>query len=305
MQTSPSFLDIMITRNPDQTLSTEFYTKPIASNTLINYHSNHHITHKLNTAAGLIHRVYSIDQKNNDKTKNEIIHKILRINSYPKHVINATIKKYKSKRNSQNQESPNEMTSNQLNKRYASLTYIKGISERTAKFLKKENDNLQIAYSNKYKNRIFSKLKDKIPKEHKRNLVYKIPCATQNCNRVYVGVTTTSLKKRLSGHKSNISTVKQTGSAPTGLCQHIKEFGHDFDLSQTKILHECSKIRKLEMLEYLHINDNKNNVNKKLTSRELSENYKTILELINKRKKHISPHTQANQHSNTTVEDEM
>ncbi|XP_062557507.1 uncharacterized protein LOC134222365 [Armigeres subalbatus] len=50
------FLDTLITRHEDQTLSTSWYSKPIASGRLMNFHSFHPTTMKINIASNYIDR---------------------------------------------------------------------------------------------------------------------------------------------------------------------------------------------------------------------------------------------------------
>jgi hypothetical protein len=276
-----AFLDMLITRRSDQTLTTEFFSKAISNNVMVNYNSNHHIIHKMNVVRNLIHRVFKLDNKNSEATMRETIHKILSKNSYPKWFINTQIKKFKTKDSIRNQ------TTVMRPKRYMGLLYIKGITERATKFLKNQNDNLEIATYNTKQNRIFSNLKDPIEKESKRNIIYSIPCS--ECRASYIGQTKTTLKKRLQGHKSNINLVDKYPNPPTALCQHVKNTKHAFDLGKTKILHQCKKVGHLDFMEMTYINDDHNAVNRKQDCLKLSNTYSTILKLLKKRSNYIEP----------------
>ncbi|XP_062710337.1 uncharacterized protein LOC134288705 [Aedes albopictus] len=82
------FLDMTVIRNADQTLTTEWYAKPIASGRMLNYNSFHQPKYKINVANNFIHRVCSLTR---NKPLDEIaktIHQHLRQNNYPKSLIN-------------------------------------------------------------------------------------------------------------------------------------------------------------------------------------------------------------------------
>jgi hypothetical protein len=82
------------------------------------------------------------------------------------------------------------------------MLYIKGLSEKVSKMLKHDNDNLKIAFRNHNNNNLFTKLKDKTVDLIKTNVIYAIPCTTNNCKAIYTGLTTTNLKTRISNHNS-------------------------------------------------------------------------------------------------------
>jgi hypothetical protein len=84
IQNKIPYLDILIHRHENQTITTSLYTKPCASQRLIHFNYNHHITQKSNTALGLIHRIYKLDNENNNKQKKTIIQNIINHNGYPK-----------------------------------------------------------------------------------------------------------------------------------------------------------------------------------------------------------------------------
>jgi hypothetical protein len=41
------------------------------------------------------------------------------------------------------------------------------------------------------------------------NIIYTIPCGYQNCDKQYVGMSPTSLQKRLEGHQSDINNINK------------------------------------------------------------------------------------------------
>jgi hypothetical protein len=86
-----SYLDVEINRNDDGLLDTKWYMKPIATGRLVNFKSNHHIQQKLNSAKGLIHRVFNLSSGNNFIDNRNTITIILLKNGYHKSLINRII----------------------------------------------------------------------------------------------------------------------------------------------------------------------------------------------------------------------
>ncbi|XP_062557238.1 uncharacterized protein LOC134222111 [Armigeres subalbatus] len=82
------FLDTLITRHEDQTLSTSWYSKPIASGRLMNFHSFHPTTMKINIASNYIDRVIRLTTNTNWNILKQIIFQNLRQNNYPAALIN-------------------------------------------------------------------------------------------------------------------------------------------------------------------------------------------------------------------------
>ncbi|XP_062705294.1 uncharacterized protein LOC134287463 [Aedes albopictus] len=82
------FLDTLVIRNPDQTISTQWYSKPISSGRLLNFHSFHPISMKINVAANFIKRVTLLTTNLNQQQQSNIIFHHLRSNNYPSSLIN-------------------------------------------------------------------------------------------------------------------------------------------------------------------------------------------------------------------------
>ncbi|KAI4476868.1 hypothetical protein M0804_013195 [Polistes exclamans] len=76
---------------------------------------------------------------------------------------------------------------------------------------------------------IYTKLKDKVDKFEKSNLVYKIPC---ECEKSYIGQTKQKLKKRLDQHKNDCKPINISKTNTTALAEHHFKTGHIFNLTQ-------------------------------------------------------------------------
>ncbi|CRK98733.1 CLUMA_CG012062, isoform A, partial [Clunio marinus] len=134
----------------------------------------------------------------------------------------------------------------------------------------------------------FSKLKDKIPDGEKKNLIYKIDC---ECERCYIGQTSRQLKQRISEHEGgcrklnriiNADIINETDFreiiSKTALLEHAAEFDHVFDFKNVKILDQTSNTSQLNVLEMLHIINNKT-VNRRTDTINLCHIYNGILHL--------------------------
>lgn len=85
------FLDTIITRHIDQSLSTSWYCKPIASGRLMNYHSFHPTALKMNVASNFIDRVTKLSTNQDIQRQKQTIFQHLRRNNFPSALINRMI----------------------------------------------------------------------------------------------------------------------------------------------------------------------------------------------------------------------
>lgn len=132
--------------------------------------------------------------------------------------------------------------------KYVSTPYIPCLSEKLSKILRKHNITLAYQPRDKVKNTVFSRLKDPIPKQKTKNVVYAVPCGTDD-GKVYVGQTGRMLETRINEHRSNI----RKKEAKTGLTQHHMEEGHNFDFEKTDILERIENQETRTIAEAFHI----------------------------------------------------
>lgn len=178
-------------------------------------------------------------------------------NEFPRGLINKLIHKYyvRSKKGEINRDITSKI--------YKSATYIPGLSERIkhSKIYDRENFQIAFTYDNTLQ-QIYSNTKDKIPRNEKSDVVYKIPCngdGSHVCNMVYVGTTKSKLKTRISAHKSNIKLRSNSSDNKTALSSHCKDTGHYPDFENVAILQEEKNYSKRYILEMLHIMNTPNN----------------------------------------------
>lgn len=173
---------------------------------------------------------------------------ILRKNNYPESLIQQTLKRrvhvlYNAHQGDHHEGDP---------KRYASIPYVPGLSEKVGKTLKKFEITASFKPSNKIKDVVFTKLKDTIPKMKQINVVYSIPCGACD-DKQYIGQTSQTLEKRIAQHRNSV----RSNASATGLTQHSVENGHGFDFSRTEILERINNDASRLSAEMLHIKINR------------------------------------------------
>lgn len=260
-----NFLDLTLIRENNR-IFTKWYTKTVSSGRYLNFNSEHHIIHKNNVITAIIDRAIKLTSP---RYRTETIKKaklLLLKNNYPQNQIDKITKKrvhvfYNSISNKRHTLQDNEP------KKYYSIPYISGLSERIGKIFQHHNINITHKSQNHIK-QFFSKLKSRTPKLKQTHLIYEIPC--NNCEGKYIGQTTQYLQERIKAHK-------YTKSASTALNKHKTETGHTFNYNEASILGFEHNNYKRNILEMIHINLQPNSVNSKSEINNLSKIYQTIL----------------------------
>lgn len=284
------YLDITIHRDENGKLTTNWYCKPIASNRLLNFYSNHPSKMKFNVAKSFIRKVFRVSHKSFWYENLTKIREILRKNNYPNLLINKLIKEVRHCKARSGTESyaylsfnkTSNVTRNNQNqsKQFASLAYVPGLSEKISKSCKAFVPDVQFAMKPHDKNdRLFSKLKSKIPIDEKSGLVYKIDC--KHCNAVYIGETIQKLATRKYQHQCDCK--KQITKTSSALAIHAKENDHTFDFDNAKILKQENNKLKLQIHEVNQIIRYENNTcNKKTDKKDYTNTYINLIKNMKK-----------------------
>ena len=114
--------------------------------------------------------------------------------------------------------------------------------------------------------------KDVTDKWDRTNVVYKFTC--KSCPASYVGETKRALRTRINEHKKN-------NNPEAVVYQHTKNFSHEFDWNNVKIIDYESNYKKRIISEMIHIKCNKHNVNKKEDVKFLNSSYVPLLRILN------------------------
>ena len=240
------FLDVLVTRSVNGTISTSIYKKDTHTDQYLNFNSYQPVEHKAAVIKTLIHRAKEIPS--NEQLKEIEISKVkhsLRKNAYPSQFINKIVAKETLPREEDNDN------------KHVILPYIKGLSENLRRVFKNHNVNLHFKSNFTIRNKV-TKLKDKIKPLKNNNLVYKINCS--ECPISYVGETKQRLEKRIDQHQA---AVRRGDANHSGMSEHCVENLHSFSKENVKIIeNNLSFYAERKYAEAVHIKKTSNNCNR-------------------------------------------
>jgi hypothetical protein len=198
------YLDIELHRQNNGRILTKWYSKPMASNRLLNYNSNHTLQQKINVASGLIKRVCELTTTNPKIENLPRITELLKRNNYPVPFIKKLFYKYLNHQQNGFMGDKKSTQNNNVQIKYKSISNVNGLTAKLSKCFKNVTNSLKICPKNiKTAKNLYTKVKDKTEKGKLSNLVYAIPCL--DCQKSYIGMTHRQyLQKRLKQHFGDI-----------------------------------------------------------------------------------------------------
>ena len=135
--------------------------------------------------------------------------------------------------------------------------------------------NVRMSYTGINKLRSLIRVqKDKLPKNQKNNVVYKISC--KDCDASYVGQTGRLLKTRVKEHRSHINRNTTQRSVIT---DH-RLTNHEFDWDNVEILDTEPYLNKRLVSEMLFIRRQENGLNRQEDTECLNQAYISIIERL-------------------------
>lgn len=282
------YLDISLNRLADGKVITNWYHKPIASNRLLNFYSNHPMRMKINIVKSFVRKIFRVSHKTFWKENLKRIHNILGKNNYPKTMIDKIICTVQRTRRNYNhtsyafmsfdQTATLESTKIQERKKYSSLVYVPNLSDTITRSCKHFIPDVQLAMRPQNKNsNMFSNLKSEIPKENKSSVVYKIDC--EDCEATYIGETIQKLGTRKRQHMND--TKKQSNSNNlSALAKHAIKNKHNFKFDEMKILVNERNKTKLQIHEVNQIiKFERNACNDKTDKKDYSNTYYNLIKM--------------------------
>ena len=173
------FLDTLVQRNHDKSISVKIYRKPTHTNQYLKYTSHNPTSAKQSVITALFDRADNVVSNEKDKIEEKhLISAALQQNGYPKEFIQRTVRRH-IRRKEQSREQPEEEPKHTKS---INLPYIQGLKRA----LNKHNIKATF-YTQTTLRSLLSKPKDPIPKEDRNNAVYQLNC--KDCEAVYVGET--------------------------------------------------------------------------------------------------------------------
>ncbi|XP_062716693.1 uncharacterized protein LOC134292045 [Aedes albopictus] len=275
------FLDLLVIRQEDNSIKTDWYAKPISSGRMLNYFSFHPTDQKLAVVNNFIDRVRSLSTIRTREQQDQLIHQHLRNNDYPHTLINRLLRQ---PRRIENTDRPTV---------YRSIPYIDGLTPSIKKII--TNSGLQLGISHSNRNTVgnlYKSAKDPIPVLNKNNVIYRIDC--RDCPSAYIGMTTNKLRTRMYGHQTHINTLEnklaegyqytdpeiQLLQEKSALMSHCINHQHRFNIQQPSLVDSTYKRQALQVLEMCHIATTSNTVNHRTDTDNLSCAYANLLSTI-------------------------
>lgn len=264
---SIAFLDLLVIRMENGILKTDWFHKETWSGRYLNFNSTLPFSYKRNTIKILTDKILELSDKEFHAKNFQLLTDTLVRNGYSKRLINEIIEQTRMSNNNDNPIEQKEGT------KFVSIPYIKGAFEKIRHVFKDTDTKVVGRGGNNLGRNIFSKLKDKIPKEKQSGVVYKIPCCLEN---TYVGETGNRLGTRTGQHEYNI---KVNNSSHSALCKHAISTKHGPKFDQTEILFIERNQKARQIKEMIGIKQTKNNLNLKTDTLFLSTIYNDLLGL--------------------------
>lgn len=236
------FLDMMLERNHNQITTT--WLPKCLNGRYLDYHSQSPFQHKQNTAIALFDRAIKLTCVENREEALKQATSLLEKNNYPPWFVQMV----KTKRVHKHYNTLETESQVDPLPKYVPAPYIPCLSEKLRKILRKSNITLASKPQNKVKQRIFSKMKDPVPPGKQKNVVYSIPCGTDD-NKEYIGQTKRMLEVRVAEHQNDC----RKRNPKSGLAVHMMEEGHVFDFNKTRILDRIQDQATRCIAEVFHI----------------------------------------------------
>nr|CAH7767041.1 unnamed protein product [Callosobruchus chinensis] len=286
---SVPFLDTRFIRTVNNVLLVDWFRKPTASGRFLNFNSYHKMGIKINLVKQMKARVTKISDATFLTSNLHTLANLFINNSYPRQLVHRIlfstemtipppppppINEQASPANSyvrvSHSSGAHDPPFPDSHVRFAVLPYVKDISPKISRLFKELN--CKIAFKSVLTiNKIFSKVKDKVPLSGLTNIVYSINC--NNCNLEYIGQTSRSLKGRIVSHKSDARLHPER----CALASHIYDLGHTANYEEAKILEREAKTSKRIFLEMAHIFQSDRCMNKKSDIKQLCSIYSYLL----------------------------
>lgn len=245
-----SFLDILLTHEPNGKISCDWYHKNTWSGRYLNFHSWLPNNYKINTIKILTQKILKLSDTKFHNKNFKILKDTLTHNHYPEKLVNNIIWKQKNVHTNSDSRVENETTN------YLAIPYVKNLYEKIKNLFKSYNFKIIGRAATSLNNNLFTKIKDTIPLKKQANVVYQVQCS---CNATYTGQTKQFLEKRFYQHKRDIN--KDQNLSISALTRHLKDTNHQISIDNIKILEKQTNFRKRSILEMLQIKSSTNSLN--------------------------------------------
>ncbi|BHF85686.1 hypothetical protein SprV_1002885800 [Sparganum proliferum] len=226
-----AFLDVLVCRKDCGGLKTKVFRKATNTMQVLNFNSNHPISHKRSCVRTLYRRVETHCSEPEDKIAElQYLRRVFKANGYPRNFVNRCIRK--------RDERPNRTDT----KVWRALPYVKNVSEAVGRLLAP----LGVGVAHRPEatiRRQLMKPKDPLPRQETSGVVYRIWCSCGQSN--YVGETGRQLQTRMAEHAAAV----RRNDANSQVAAHSTGSGHTFKFDEAEILARGDNRVSRELLE--------------------------------------------------------
>jgi hypothetical protein len=221
------------------------FRKKTHTDSYLHAESHHHPSQKMGVLNTMAIRAARISDKEHLKEEIDHLTKVFKNIGYRDRDIKKEIDKKERRTRTQNDQTSNIK---------AFLPYIRGVTDKIAKVLKRK----EIMTSFKPLITIRQRMKSvKDPIDHRQGKgIYKVSCS---CGKCYIGETGRSFQVRIKEHEADIRNERTRTSA---LAEHSLKTKHHVCLEDTKILAKEDHYYKRRLREALEIIKHPNNMNR-------------------------------------------
>ena len=232
-----AFLDVLIKKNDDGSLSHTIYRKKTHTDRYLQGTSHHHPSQILSVAKTLIDRTNRLTDDDHKVSENIYIDNVLTQNGYSRNLLK------KAHTSQQNNTTPDPTPPKQFIGT-CTLPFIKGVTEKLGRLLR-QNDIRPVFNTNQKIQHILPLPTDRFPNENQG--IYEIPCF--GCRKSYVGRTNRRVSCRVAEHRVDVKNRKHTSA----LALHTMTDGHIIDFDNTKTLIKTNNESHRILYEAIHI----------------------------------------------------
>ncbi|BHF72485.1 hypothetical protein SprV_0401555100 [Sparganum proliferum] len=226
-----AFLDILVCRKDCGELKTKVFGKATNTMQVLNFNSNHPISHKRSCVRTLYRRVETHCSEPEDKIAElQDLRRVFKANGYPRNFVNRCIRKRDKRPNRTN------------TKVWRALPYVKNVSEAVGRLLAP----LGVGIAHRPEatiRRLVMKPKDPLPRQETFGVVYQIWCSCGEIN--YVGETGRQLRTRMAEHAAAV----RRNDASSQVAAHSTRPGHTFKFDEAELLARGDNRVSRELLE--------------------------------------------------------
>ncbi|BHF65487.1 hypothetical protein SprV_0200849900 [Sparganum proliferum] len=226
-----AFLDVLLCHKDCGGLKIKMFRKTTNTMQVLNFNSNHPISHKRSCVRTLYRRVVTHCGEPEDKTAElQYLRRVFTANDYPRNLVNRCIRK-KDRR-------PNLTDTKFLR----TLPYVKNVSEAVGRLLAPLG--VRVAHRPESTiRRLVMKPKDPLPQLETSGVVYRIWCSCGQSN--YVGETGRQFRTRMNEHAAAMGR----NDASSQVATHSTRSGRTFKFNEAETLAICDNRVCRDLLE--------------------------------------------------------